>query len=69
MNRKHAIRLAWIGGAVLVLLHLDFWRSPRPEPWFGWLPDELAYRVVFIGMAWAFMLFVCSRIWTEDVDS
>ena len=69
MKRRLLLGSAWIGGAALVVLHLDFWRPRRLEPWFGWLPDELAYRIAFIGLAWLFMLFICAWVWPEEPNS
>ena len=68
MKRNRALWIAWIGGVGLVALHLDFWRPQRAELLFGWLPVELAYRVGFLILAWGYMLFVCSRVWTEASD-
>ena len=68
MSRSTARRISTIGFVALVLLHLDFWRPQRSRLLFGWLPEELAYRVGFILLAWLFMLFVCSRVWREPAD-
>jgi hypothetical protein len=52
---------AWIGFLVLLALHLDFWRPQRVRLWAGWLPEELAWRLGWMALAWAYLLFVCSR--------
>ncbi len=51
---------------VLTLLHLDFWRPQRPRLIGGWIPEELAWRVIWMLLAWGYMLFVCSRVWRID---
>jgi len=34
--------------------------------WFGWLPEELAYRIVWVLLAWAYLVFFCTRVWVEE---
>ena len=65
MRRRTALWIAWVGCVALTLLHLDFWRPQRVVLLFGWLPEELAYRVAFVLLAWGFMLFVCAYVWRE----
>ena len=66
MTRSLVLRVAVVGFVVLVLLHLDFWRPQRARLLFGWLPEELAYRVAFIVLAWCYMLWICARVWREE---
>ena len=66
MTRRTALWIAWIAGFALVVLHLDYWRGPGGPLLWGWLPSELAYRVVYVGLAWAYILFVCRYVWRED---
>jgi hypothetical protein len=68
MTRRTALWIATLGSLVLVLLHLDFWRPQRARLYFGWLPEELAWRVAWLLLAWALMLFVCARVWREESD-
>ena len=68
MRRRHALTLAWVGFLLLLALHLDFWRPQRSELLFGWLPVELAYRVLFLVLAWLYMVFICSRVWIKGAD-
>ncbi len=58
--------IAWIGFAVLLILHLDFWRPRRAELYWGWLPEELAYRVVWMLGAWLYIIFICTRVWRSS---
>jgi hypothetical protein len=66
LNTKFAHRIAWISAIVLLVLHLDFWRVQRPVLYWGWLPEELLYRMMWLGLAWVFLLFFCRFIWRED---
>ena len=42
---KGARIIGWVGFAVLLALHLDFWRPQRATLYFGWCPEELAWRL------------------------
>lgn len=58
--------IAWIGLAALLILHLDFWRPQRPILYFGWLPEDMAYRLVWMFLAWLFLMFFTRYVWKED---
>ncbi len=63
--------VAWLGFAALLALHLDFWRPQRPDEvtlYFGWVPGELAWRLVWMALAWAYLLFVLRFVWIEPAD-
>ncbi len=66
MTRSVALRIAAAGFLVLVVLHLDFWRPQSPRLLFGWLPEELGYRIVYIVLAWIYVLWICDRVWREE---
>ncbi|MEQ8276094.1 MAG: hypothetical protein RMA76_24010 [Deltaproteobacteria bacterium] len=66
MNRRVELTLAWAGAIVLLLLHLDFWRSARPALVFGFVPEELMYRVVWMVGAVVYLWFFTARIWRGD---
>ena len=59
---RHKV-VAGIGLLVLLVLHLDFWRGERHAVLLGWLPEELAYRLVWILLAFLFLLYFCARVW------
>ncbi|MEQ9321125.1 MAG: hypothetical protein RIF41_18320 [Polyangiaceae bacterium] len=61
-ERGHRV-VAWVGGLSLLALHLDFWRPQRAVLYAGWLPEELLYRIVWLGLAWLYMLYFTSRVW------
>ncbi len=60
--------LAWGGLIALAILHLDFWRPQRLELYFGWLPEEIVYRLAWILCAWLYLLWFCSAVWSGDVE-
>ncbi len=66
MQRTTTLRIAATGFLVLVVLHLDFWRPQSPRLLLGWLPQELAYRIAFIVLAWIYILWVCGWVWREE---
>ena len=68
MSRRATVSLAWIGFLVLVVLHVDSWRPQRSEVYLGWIPEELLYRFIWIGLAWLYLLFICARVWEDDGD-
>lgn len=60
--------IAWVGAFALLILHLDFWRPSTPELWFGSVPAELGYRVGWMVLAWLYLMFVTSRVWTSEPE-
>ena len=59
----------WIGGfglAGLLILHHDFWRPPRPRLLFGWLPEELAYRLLWLVLVLVYLVYVCRVLWRDE---
>ena len=66
MSRSVASRIAAAGFLVLVVLHFDFWRPQTPRLLFDWLPEELAYRIAYILVAWIYILWICERVWREE---
>ena len=68
MARRTALILSTLASLLIVVLHLDFWRPRRAVLLGGWLPEELAYRVVELLLAWGVMLFICAYLWREGQD-
>lgn len=58
--------VAWVGFLLLLVLHLDFWRPTRPVLYFGWIPEELLWRLGWMGLAFLYLVFFCNRVWSED---
>lgn len=66
MNRRRTVQLAWSLALILVLLHLDFWRPQRAVLYFGWLPEEMAYRLAWMGLAWLYLEWFTRRVWSGE---
>ena len=58
--------LAWGGFLLLIGLHLDFWREQRPVLYFGWIPEDMAYRLLWMGLAWLYLVYFTTYVWRED---
>lgn len=58
-----------VGALGLVLLvggYLDFWREPRARLYFGWLPEELAWRLGYVLACVLYLAFVTRVLWVEE---
>ena len=66
MSTTNRQRLAWLGAAVLLVLHHDFWRERGVELWFGWLPEELAWRLAWMLLTLGYLVWFCAVVWVED---
>ena len=58
--------IAWGGFVLLLVLHHDFWRPQRAVLYFGWLPEELAWRLGFVVLSVAYLVFFCRSVWREE---
>ena len=68
MSRRTSSVLAWAGFALLLVLHVDFWRPQRVVFYLGWIPEELFYRLLWVLLAWGYLLFVCSVLWKRESE-
>lgn len=66
MTKRLEVAIAWVGLVALLVLHLDFWRGPRTDLWFGFVPEEIGYRVVWMLAAWVYLMFFTARIWRGE---
>jgi len=66
MSTTNRQRLAWFGAAVLLVLHHDFWRERGVELWFGWVPEELAWRLAWMLLTLGYLIWFCAAVWVED---
>ena len=57
--------LAAVGLVVLLLLHFDVWRPLPAGTYFGWMPEELLFRLLWMLLAWAYLVWFCARVWRE----
>ncbi|MEM7051571.1 MAG: hypothetical protein AAF604_18025 [Acidobacteriota bacterium] len=64
MKTNHLV--AWSGLAVLLVLHLDFWRPQRPQLWLGWIPEELAWRLGWLALASLYLWFFTRFVWRDE---
>jgi hypothetical protein len=60
--------VGWVGFLALLALHLDFWRPQRAVLYFGWVPEELLWRLGWMLLAWVYLLFVTSFLWGDDPE-
>lgn len=60
--------LAWGGFLLLIVFHLDFWRPQRPVLYFGWLPEDMAYRLVWMLFAWLYLIYFTTWVWGPRED-
>jgi len=70
MSARRPVRTiaAWAGFLLLLVLHVDSWRTQRPHLWFGWIPDELAWRLAWMALATGYLFFFCSWVWRDQDD-
>ena len=66
MSRRAHARLAAALAVALVALHLDFWRPRRDELWLGWIPEELAWRLGWMGLALLYLFYFCAKVWEDE---
>jgi len=66
--KRTRLAIAWAGFLVLLALHLDFWRPQRAVLWFGWVPEELLWRLAWMALAWVYLIFVTSFLWRDDPE-
>ncbi|MFT5050771.1 MAG: hypothetical protein ACI8QZ_002174 [Chlamydiales bacterium] len=64
-SRAHS-RLAILFALLLVATHLDFWRPQRPLLVFGWLPEELLWRLCWMAAAFLYLVYFCKYVWREE---
>jgi hypothetical protein len=57
---------AWVGGLILLALHLDFWRERSTALLGGAVPFELAWRVGWMLAAFIYLVWFCRAIWIEE---
>ena len=56
---------AGFGATLLLVLHLDFWRPVRPVLWWWGVPEELAYRLLWMFAAGIYLAWFCRRAFRE----
>ncbi|MEM6568751.1 MAG: hypothetical protein AAF957_10095 [Planctomycetota bacterium] len=66
MSSRTRLLLAWTGGIALTVLHLAPWFEPRPRLVLGVLPEELAYRLGWMVLAFAYLVWFTASVWREE---
>ena len=66
MSPQHNRWFAILSALALLGLHLDFWRPQRAILYGGWMPEELAYRLIWMLLATAWIAWFCQRIWVDE---
>jgi hypothetical protein len=66
MDRRATTALAWAGGLLLTASHLGAWAGPRDGFVLGWLPDELAFRLVWMAAAVIYLVWFCRAVWRDE---
>lgn len=47
----------------LCALHFDWWRTKGPGASIGWLPQEFAWRLAWIVLAFLYLWWFTARFW------
>lgn len=69
--RGHRV-VFWAGVAALVVAHM--WPRVMPDEgptklWFGWLPGDMAYHLLWIVAAAVWVMYMTGPVWAaEEVD-
>jgi hypothetical protein len=70
-SRSHRI-VFWAGVVALGLAHMWPRLLPAEGPtklWFGWLPGDMAYHLLWIVAAAAWVIYMTGPVWSaEEVD-
>jgi hypothetical protein len=60
--------IAWLGAGLLLGLHHDFFRPQEARLVFGWVPEDLAYRLVWMAAATLYLFWFTARVWETRED-
>jgi hypothetical protein len=66
LRRRAAQHLSVLCLIGLLVTHVDPWRPQRAEVWFGWLPEELLWRLLWMLAAWAFVAWFTRAVWARE---
>lgn len=61
----------WLGIVLLCGAHMWPRLMPHEGPsplWFGWLPNDMAYHLVWILCASAWVFYMCGPIWSAEEE-
>ena len=68
MSRRSHLVVATVTAVGLLALHLDFWRAPRVRIYFGWIPEELAWRLGWMLLAFLWLVYATGRVWRREEE-
>ncbi len=60
--------IAWLGAGLLIGLHHDFFRPQEARLVLGWVPEDLAYRLVWMLLAAAYLFWFTAHVWKAPGD-
>jgi hypothetical protein len=66
LRRRNRQRLSVVLFGLLLATHLDAWRPQREVLWLGWLPEELAWRLLWMLGAAAFVVWFTRAVWAQE---
>lgn len=65
VSRRVELTLFWVAVAVLLVAHMfGFGQRGRPLL-FGWMPIDLAYRVLWMLLAAGLVFWMTARLWSD----
>jgi hypothetical protein len=66
VSRRTEVTLFWAAVAVLLVAHMfGFGQGGRPLL-FGWVPIDLAYRVLWMLLAAGLVFWMTARLWSNE---
>jgi hypothetical protein len=63
VSRAAHRRIAWAGFVLLLVLHMDFWRPRSDVRLLGWLPEEVLWRLGWMGLAACYLAYLAWKVW------
>lgn len=64
-SSSRRVTIAWVLGALLVAAHLVSPAGRAGVLHLGWIPDELAWRLAWMLLAWLYLEWFCRTIWRD----
>jgi hypothetical protein len=66
LSRRAELTLFWVAVVVLLVAHMfGFGQGGRPLL-FGWMPIDLAYRVLWMLLAGCLVFWMTGRLWGDE---
>ncbi len=58
--------IAWAGFFLLFGSHVAYFPAQSTELMFGWMPVDLVYRLVWMVLAWLYLMHFTAKVWGPD---